>query len=199
VSTQKTSQNSASPFVVEDPPLARFLFGDVRLSWLWLILRVYVGYNWLQAGIEKFQSPAWFGDKAGSAIAGFANGALAKSTGDHPDVAGWYASFLQHVVLSNPSLWSYLITFGETLVGIGLILGLFTGIAAFFGSFMNVNYLLAGTVSTNPLLFIIATWLVLAWKTAGWLGLDHWVLPAVGTPWRPGKLFRKSNREPQQE
>ena len=68
--------------------------------------------------------------------------------------------------------------------------GIFTGIAAFFGSFMNINYLLAGTVSTNPILFAIATWLVLAWKVAGWWGLDRWILPALGTPWRTGYIFR---------
>ena len=98
----------------------------------------------------------------------------------------WYAVFLKSVVLPNAQLWSYLVTFGEILVGIALILGLFTGIAAFFGSIMNLNYLLAGTVSTNPVLFVIATLLVLAWKIAGWWGLDRWVLPALGTPWRPG-------------
>jgi aldehyde dehydrogenase (NAD+) len=27
--------------------------------------------------------------------------------------------------------------------------------------------------------------LMLAWKTAGWLGLDRWLLPALGTPWDP--------------
>ncbi len=199
MSGQKTASKETDSYVVEDPPLARFLFGDVRRRWIWLILRVYVGYNWLQAGIEKIQSPAWFGSQAGTAIAGFANGALAKSTGAHPDVQAWYAWFLQNVVLPNAKVWSYMITIGETLVGIGLILGIFTGIAAFFGSFMNVNYLLAGTVSSNPLLFIIATWLVLSWKTAGWLGLDHWLLPAVGTPWRPGKLLQKSARVQQQE
>ena len=65
------------------------------------------------------------------------------------------------------------------------------GIAGFFGGFMNVNYLLAGTVSTNPPLFVFATWLVLAWKTAGWIGLDRWVLPALGTPWHRGPLTLK--------
>ena len=34
----------------DDPAAAKFLWGDVRLSWLWLILRLYVGYQWLMAG-----------------------------------------------------------------------------------------------------------------------------------------------------
>ncbi len=176
---------------IEDPPAAKALFGDVNWSWLWLILRLYAGYEWLSAGYEKVTSPAWTGSAAGSALKGFVNGALTKSTGAHPDVQDWYALFLQRIVLPNVAAWSYLVAFGELLVGIALILGIFTGIAAFFGSFMNMNYLLAGTVSTNPILLIIGFLLVLAWKTAGWIGLDRWVLPALGTPWRPGFIFRE--------
>jgi thiosulfate dehydrogenase [quinone] large subunit len=82
-----------------------------------------------------------------------------------------------------------MVAWGEFLVGVALILGIFTGIAAFFGSFMNMSYLLAGTVSVNPVLLLGATFIVLAWKTAGWWGLDRWVLPLLGTPWRPGLIF----------
>lgn len=177
---------------LDDPPVARLLFGDVRLAWLWLIIRIYIGYQWLIAGYDKVISPAWVGSQAGTALTGFLKGALAKTTGAHPDVQGWYAGFLQNVVLPNAQVWSYLVAFGELLVGIALILGIFTGIAAFFGSFMNVSYLLAGTISTNPLLFILATWLVLAWKTAGWIGLDHWIMPLLGTPWSPGRVFKET-------
>lgn len=174
---------------IEEPPVARALFGEVRFAWIWLILRVYIGWQWLEAGWGKINNPAWVGGKAGTALTGFVNGALQETTGAHPNVQGWYAWFLQHVVLTAPALWSYLVAFGETLVGIALILGIFTGIAAFIGGFMNVSYLLAGAVSINPILFAIATWLVLAWRTAGWWGLDRWVLPALGTPWRPGYVF----------
>lgn len=153
---------------IEDSPIARSLFGDVRWAWIWLILRLYVGYEWLSAGWDKLHSAAWVGSSAGTALTGFVNNALAKASSAHPDVQGWYAAFLQGIVLSHAAFWSTLVAWGETLIGIALILGLFTGIAAFFGSFMNVNYLLAGSVSTNPILFAIATWLVLAWKTAGW-------------------------------
>jgi thiosulfate dehydrogenase [quinone] large subunit len=178
---------------LQDPPVARALFGEPRWSWIWLIIRLYVGYEWLVAGYEKLINPVWVGSKAGVAITGFVNGALAKTSGDHPDVQAWYASFLKSVILPNAQLWSYVVSIGETLVGIALILGIFTGIAAFFGCFMNANYLLAGTVSTNPILLILAIFLVLAWKTAGWWGLDRFILPALGTPWRPGLIF-KGNR-----
>lgn len=171
-----------------DPPVANLIFGDVRLSWLWLIIRLYTGYEWFMAGYTKLFNPVWFGDKAGVALTGFIKGALAKTAGEHPDVQGWYAGFLENVVLPNAALWSKFVVIGEILVGVALILGIFTGLAAFFGGFMNVNYLLAGTVSTNPLLFVFATWLVLAWKTAGWLGLDHWVLPRLGKFWSPGQV-----------
>jgi thiosulfate dehydrogenase [quinone] large subunit len=189
--TSIDSVNSKTVMTIEDPPIARFLFGDVRVSWLWLIIRLYAGYEWVVAGWEKVISPAWVGPTAGAALSGFVNGALKQTGGDHPNVQQWYAFFLQNFVLPAAPLWSTIVAFGELFVGIALILGIFTGVAAFFGGFMNVNYLLAGAVSTNPFLFVFATWLVLAWKTAGWLGLDRWILPRLGTFWSPGKVFKK--------
>ena len=164
---------------IPEPSLARFLFADTRLAWLWAIIRLYAGYEWLAAAWGKWTNPAgvWVGLKAGVAVTGFIHGALAKTGGEHPDVTGWYATFLNDVVLPHASAFSYVVTVGETLVGIALILGFLTGIAAFFGGLMNATYLLAGTVSTNPVLFIVATWLVLAWRIAGWWGVDRWVLP----------------------
>lgn len=194
---EPTPQNPHTHITVQDPPIARALLGETRWAWLWLILRLYAGYEWLVAGWEKLLSPAWIGAEKGSAMRGFIQGALSKTGGSHPDVTGWYATFLQDVVLPHTHFWSYVIAIGETLVGIALILGIFTGIAAFFGSFMNMNYLLAGSVSSNPILFVIAVLLILAWKTAGWWGLDRWVLPALGTPWSRGTLFQKDEPAPE--
>lgn len=30
---------------------------------------------------------------------------------------------------------------------------------------------------------LISMLLILAWKVAGWYGLDRWLLPRLGTPW----------------
>ncbi len=80
---------------------------------------------------------------------------------------------------------------GELVVGVLLIIGLFTGIAAFMGAVMNFSYIFAGTVSVNPLFIIISLFLIMAWRVAGWYGLDRFVLPALGTPWQRGPVFRR--------
>jgi thiosulfate dehydrogenase (quinone) large subunit len=179
---------------IPEPGLSRFLFSDTRLSWFWLTVRVYVGYEWVMAGWTKINSPSWTGDKAGSALTGFIMGALKKTAGEHPDVAGWYAQFLKDFVLPNVATFSQVVAYGEVLVGLGLIFGLFTGIAAFFGAFMNMNFLFAGAVSTNPLLFLLQLFLILAWRVAGFLGLDRFILPLLGAPWYPGNLFESKKK-----
>jgi thiosulfate dehydrogenase [quinone] large subunit len=174
---------------IQEPKVSRFLFSDTRIACLWLLVRLYVGWQWLHAGWEKVTSSVWVGKNAGGALAGFLQGALSKTAGEHPDVSGWYAYFLQHVVLAHVGVWSNIVSYGELIVGITLILGILTGISAFFGLFMNLNYLLAGTVRINPILFTLSIGLVLAWKVAGFLGFDRFLLPFLGTPWQPGKLF----------
>ena len=161
---------------------SRFLFISTRSAWIWLIFRLYLGWEWLTAGWGKIGAEGWTGPGAGGAIEGFMGGAIARA--EEGDVAGWYASFLENVVLANPTVFAYMIAWGEFLVGLGLIIGFLTGIAAFFGAMMNFSFLLAGTVSSNPVMFFIAILLILAWKVAGWFGVDRWALPKFGTPWK---------------
>src|SRR5581483_180234 len=55
---------------------------------------------------------------------------LERGRRDHLDVTGWYAAILRDFVIPNAAAWSWAITLGELAVGIGLALGMFTGIAA---------------------------------------------------------------------
>lgn len=176
------------PMIFQDPPVVRFVFGSTKTAWFWLVIRLYVGWAWLEAGWGKIHNAAWVGDKAGAALTGFVQGALAKTAGPHPDVQSWYAWFLTHAVLPNAPAWGYVVAWGEFAVGIGLLVGVLTGVAAFFGAFMNLNFLMAGTVSVNPVLGVMALGLVMAWKVAGYIGIDRWLLPLLGTPWRPGSV-----------
>jgi thiosulfate dehydrogenase [quinone] large subunit len=185
MSTAPTDHQNSIP----EPSITRFLFADTRMAPVWLILRLWLGYEWLKAALGKWIEGGWVGEGAGGAVKGFAQGAMAQTTGEHPQVTGWYASFLENVVVPNATLFSYLVILGETLVGIALVLGAFTGIAAFFGVFMNASFLFAGTAGANPLMALVAILLVLAWRVAGWWGLDRRILPAIGVPGAPGSLF----------
>jgi thiosulfate dehydrogenase [quinone] large subunit len=167
-----------------EPAIARFFFGSSGSAPMWFVVRMNVGALWLLAGMEKVATGF-----NGAAITGFAQGALAKSGGAHPSVQGWYAWFLQHVVIPNAGVWAFAITWGEVAVGLGVLVGALTGIAAGFGVLMNLNYLLAGTVSINPVLGMLGLFLVFSWRVCGYIGLDYYLLPAIGLPWKPGNLF----------
>jgi thiosulfate dehydrogenase (quinone) large subunit len=181
--TRKTTE-------LEDPKFIRFLFGNPQAAWIWLIVRVYLGWQWFEAGWVKMHSPGWV--TTGASLQGFWQRAVAAPVGGSKGVVhyGWYHDFLAFMLQNHWYVWfAKLIAFGETAIGILLIIGAFVGIAAFFGAFMNFNYLLAGTASTNPVLFVLAVLLLLAWKIAGYYGLDYALLPAVGVPWQNAGLL----------
>lgn len=173
-----------------DPPVARVLFGSPRLAWLWAIVRIWLGYQWLEAGLHKVGVEAWTG--TGTALRAFWERAVAVPPPPaRPPIAfDWYRSFIQFLLDTQSYTWfGKLVAYGEVAVGAALILGAFVGIAAFFGAFMNWNFMMAGSASTNPVLFTAAIFLVLAWKVAGYYGLDRVLLPLLGTPWKPGRVF----------
>jgi thiosulfate dehydrogenase [quinone] large subunit len=193
-----TTQTYRTTTDFQDPSFVRTLLGNPNWAWLWLVARLYVGYTWLTSGLGKLGNPAWV--QTGEALKGFWERAVAVPEAPaRPLIAfDWYRAFIQALLDSGSYTWfSKLIVAGELLVGVALILGVFTGIAVFIGGFMNWNFMMAGTASINPILFTISVLLILAWKTAGWYGLDRWLLPLIGTPWQPGELFSEG-REPSQ-
>jgi thiosulfate dehydrogenase (quinone) large subunit len=165
-----------------EPRITKFLFASKAMAPFWMVVRIYLGWLWLSAGWGKIFSPAWTGENAGAAVRGYLTRALDLAAGDSPSVAPWYAWMIENIFLPNAVLMSYLVAWGEVLVGIALIVGFLTGLSAFFGGMMNASFLLAGTLSTNPIMFILATWIVLAWRVAGYYGLDYWMLPRIGAP-----------------
>lgn len=179
--------NERGEVIIPEPPISRYLFASTRIMpWVWLVVRVFVGWQWLQSGLGKIQSPAWM--NGGVALKGFWEAAVkVPETGKPPISFDWYRSFIQFMLDNGWYTWfAKLIAYGEVFIGIALVLGALVGIAAFFGAFMNWNFIMAGSASTNGLLLVLAIGLILAWKIAGWYGLDRWLLRWLGTPW-PGE------------
>jgi thiosulfate dehydrogenase [quinone] large subunit len=177
------------PTEIPEPRLAWLFFADTRIVWFWLLLRLHVGYVWSHAAADKPGNPSWTGAPTGTGRKGFLPGAIGHATGTDPAVQGWYAAFLQQFVLQHPVVFSYKVALGELAVGIACVLGIVTGIAHFFGCFMQMNSMPAGSASVHPLLCVPGLFLVLAWRVAGWYGADRYAPPVVGTPWKLGSVF----------
>lgn len=180
--------------VYEDPPIAKILFSSTRLAWLWAVVRVWIGWQWIEASLHKIGVEAWTGN--GMALKGFWERAIQVPAppARAPIAFDWYRSFIQYLLDTQSYTWfAKLVAYGEFAIGTALIIGAFVGIAAFFGALMNWNFMMAGTASTNPLLFAVAVLLILSWKVAGYYGLDRFLLPILGTPWKPGKAFNERN------
>lgn len=180
---------------VEDPKGWRLLLGNTYLAVVWMPIRFFVGQEWLAAGEHKVRDDAWM--NGGSALQGFWERAVAiPEAPARPAITyNWFRDFLKYMLDHEWYTWfAKLVAIGEVLVGLGLIVGALVGIAAFFGTVLNFNFLLAGTVSSNPVLFGLTVFLVLGWKVAGYIGLDRVLLPALGTPWQAGKLASMRHR-----
>jgi thiosulfate dehydrogenase [quinone] large subunit len=187
---QDRKQPGATVVEVEGPAFTRYLFSNVRAGLFWLPIRLFVGFSFLEAGLHKL-FPAgkaigagWL--DGGSALLGFWNNVVAiPDAPARPAITfEWYRDFLNILINAHAETWfAYLIVFGEIAIGLGLLFGALTGFAAFFGAFMNMSFLLAGSASTNPVLFFLGIGLILGWRVAGYYGIDRWLLPRLGVPW----------------
>ena len=149
----------------------KFLRENKIASVILTVLRLYLGYSWFTAGFHKLTG--------GFDAAGFLKGAIANPV-KGPDgaiVFGWYVDFLKHIALPNVDVFNVLVPWGETLIGLGLILGCLTTAAMFFGLIMNFSFFLAGTVSHNPRDIFLGFIILTAGYNAGKIGLDRWVVP----------------------
>jgi len=180
---QGRNEAGATEVQVEGPAFARFLFSNTQAGLFWLPIRLFVGFSWIEAGWHKISGPGWL--DGGSALRGYWENAVKVPDQGRPPISfEWYRDFINFLLNGHHETWfAWVVSFGELLVGIGLIVGALVGVAAFFGALMNMSFLLAGSSSSNPVLFTMAIGLILAWKVAGYYGLDRYLLPMLGTPW----------------
>jgi thiosulfate dehydrogenase [quinone] large subunit len=172
-----TAQSSGGRLKVAD-----WLYRSKGASIIWLAARLWLGYEWLNAGYQKLwgSENAAFWNGGGAAVKGFATSGIAGSaTGKGGASYGWWAGFLHNFVVPNSSWIAKLVALSEVAIGVLLIIGLFTGAAALAGLVLNLVYMFSGSAGVNPAYAIVALLLVLAWRNAGYIGLDRFALPRV--------------------
>ncbi|SES00760.1 DoxX family protein [Salisediminibacterium halotolerans] len=150
------------------------------------VVRVYLGWQWLTAGWDKA-----FGAEPFDA-SGFIQGAI----GSEEVAEGYptYHAFLENFAAPNAELFSFMVAWGEVLVGLGLIVGVLTTAAAFFGVTMNFAFMFAGTVSSNPWLLLLSFFILAAGYNAGKFGGDRWVIPYLRSKVFKGKITPKDQQ-----
>jgi thiosulfate dehydrogenase [quinone] large subunit len=174
----ETSPDELAP--AREWKVARFLRRARDAAPFYLGIRLFLGYEWISSGWEKLREPEWM--QTGEALQGYWQRAVQiPEQGRPPITYPAYRSFIQFMLDNDWSPWfAKLVVFGELLIGLGLLVGGLTAIAAAFGLLMNFSFVYAGTASTNPTLIILEAIVIYGWLVTGWWGLDRYVLPLLG-------------------
>jgi thiosulfate dehydrogenase [quinone] large subunit len=185
---QPSSTGSHDPSPTTNRRLADKLFRSTATAPLWLVVRVWLGYQWLAEGWKKLHgtgSASWFG--RAPALRGFvhsadANWANRAHAFGHPAVHyAWFLNFLDFVG-NHASVMGPVVVFSEILIGLGLITGVLTRWAASGGVMLNVMYVCAGSAGVNGLFIIAGVLLICADHVAGHLGGDRIIRHRLTTP-----------------
>ena len=78
---------------VSGPAFTQFLFHDARAGLIWLPIRVFLGFSWLDAGLHKLTGTGWM--DGGAALAGFWNSAISVPETGRPPIS--YELSLIHI------------------------------------------------------------------------------------------------------
>ena len=147
-----------------------FLRNNKIAAGILTFLRVYIGWQWLTAGWGKITGEPFD-------ASGYLNGVVANESvqATYPT----YHAFIENFALPNAGIFSFMVAWGEFLVGLGLILGILTTAAAFFAIMMNFAFMFAGTISSNPWLVLLTVFILAAGHNAGKFGGDYYVVPYI--------------------
>ena len=159
--------------------MKRFYGSAAFTGIVWLFARILLAYEFIPSGWGKLfgsSSAVWVGAKAGTAVTGFLNNALTLATGEHPAVSQWYAWAIQNLLLPSAGVFTYLVAIGEVLIGIALLIGVFTRLTTSMALLMNMAFFYAGTVSSLPYVLPLEIAILLIGSYVGYIGVDGLVL-----------------------
>jgi thiosulfate dehydrogenase [quinone] large subunit len=154
------------PSELTTPRALAWLGRSKNMAIVWTAMRVWLGIMWIQAGVAKLwgaENPAFLHNN-GAGVAGFAaHGVPAYS---------WWGSFLHGFVVPNAGWIGILVAVAEFAIGVALVLGLFTPVAALGSLLLLFTYVMSGTASVCAFYALFSVVLLATWRTSGWIGVD---------------------------
>lgn len=132
----------------------------------WTAMRVWLGIMWIQAGSDKLwgaENPEFLHDN-GAGVAGFAAHGVPAYT--------WWGSLLHNFVVPNADWIAILIAVAEFAIGIALVAGCFTRLAALGSLALLFTYVMSGTASVSAVYALFAVVILATWRTSSWIGVD---------------------------
>ena len=156
----------SDPAKRSNPRAVQFLAQSKVMAVGWTAMRVWLGIMWIQAGVAKLwgaENPAFLHNN-GAGVAGFASHGTAAYS--------WWGTFLHGFVVPNAGWIGVLVAVAEFAVGIALVLGFFTRIAALGSLALLFTYVMSGTASVCAFYALFAIVVLATWRTSSWIGLD---------------------------
>lgn len=192
--------------------------GSTRGYWV-AVLRVFLGAMWLIEGITKVLN-GWLkpgnifiipvdgataasGEEAVEATAAAseyaeaaegAAEAAAQVVTQVPLLAqplGIYTWIVDHIVSKAPFLFQVAIVLAEIAIGLALVGGLFTFLAAVASIGLSLMFII-GAMAGREILWYIAAAIVMLGGAGRAFGLDHWVMPWLQRQWNRTRFARRT-------
>jgi thiosulfate dehydrogenase (quinone) large subunit len=174
------------PSTVSMPRAILWLQRSKIAAIVWTAIRVWLGIMWIQAGVAKLWGAenGFFLHNGAPGVSGLASHGVPAYT--------WWGSFLHGFVVPNAGWIGVLVAVAEFAIGVALVLGLFTPIAALGSLLLLFTYVMSGVASVCALYALFAVVLLAMWPTAGWIGVDG----LISGYWQNhvGSIHRRSHR-----
>ncbi|MFC5671318.1 DoxX family protein [Streptomyces incanus] len=113
---------------------------DTVTPYALLPLRIFLGVTFIYAGIDKLTDSAFMKDAGAGSI-----GDMMRAVRDSSAIPA-----LVDMSLKNPVAFGYAIAFGELAVGVGILIGLLTRLAALGGALISLSLWLTVSWAAEP-------------------------------------------------
>ena len=153
----------------DTPPTGDGTWRDTAARYALIPLRLFLGITFIYAGIDKLTDSAFMKDSGAGSI-----GDMMRAVRDSSAIPA-----MVDMALESPVAFGYAIAFGELAVGIGVLLGLLTRLAALGGALISLSLWLTVSWAADPYYYGNDLPYLFCWVPLVLAGAPLWSLDAL--------------------